>query len=122
MSLPISPEDFEELEKAVTTANRILEKYKNPKAKVLPPSLSQELLTIAVAVHEKGDQISESDFDQLYKSVYNRKDTLGKGGIFKGDTFSALPDGKIAITKKGFELVEQYGDQVKKEANKLLGK
>src|SRR5438128_12035713 len=116
MSSPISPEDFEELGKAVATASHILEKYKNPKAKVLPPTLSQELLTIAVAVHEKGDQVTDPEFDLFYKTAYNRKDTLGKGGIFKGDTFSALPDGKIALTKKGFDLVQQYGDQVKKEA------
>jgi len=122
MSSPISPDDYEELDRALTVANNIMEKYRNPKAKVLPPNLSQELLAIAVAVHEKGDQVTEPEFDNLYRTAYNRKDTLGKGGIFKGDTFSALTDGKIALTKKGFDLVQQYGDQVKKEALKLLGK
>ena len=94
---------------ALQQLQTILAKHSSKKNGQFPPGVSKELVSMAVRVHENGDAVQEADFDKIYMDVYKKQNTLGKGGIFKGNTFAKLAGGKIGLTTEGLELVENYG-------------
>ena len=117
-----SKEKLDRLESLTRESLKIISELRGSDSEpaAFPTWLSKEHLTLESAVHMKEDIVTSAEFDELFKSIYGKTNTLGKGGIFKGKTFKELADGRIVLTKVGYEHLQEYGHLVEKEAKKTL--